>query len=39
MKFFDDVQKLSCIEDGLLGIEKSNHSDGVKKFDSIDKLG
>lgn len=38
MEGFDDVQELSSIKHGLLGIQQSNDSDGIEKLHSIDKL-
>ena len=33
------MQELSGVENGLLGVEETDHPDCIKKFNSVDKLG
>ena len=39
MQLLNDMEQLGSVEDGLLGIEQTNHSDCIKKLYSIDEFG
>ena len=39
MEFLNDMQELSGVENGLLGVEEADHPDCIEKFNSVDELG